>query len=105
MFDVNTSLLRFWETEFPMLRPKKSTGGARLYTEKDIDLIRRLLYLTKDLGYTLDGAREQLRRDRQNGAADKLEEKSAAVPRQEIVRRLNDVRQQLLELKALVSAE
>ena len=61
MFNVNTSLLRYWESEFPQLKPHKTTKGTRSYTEKDIALLRRIYHLTKECGYTLDGAREQLR--------------------------------------------
>lgn len=61
MLNVNTSLLRFWESEFPQLKPNKTTGGARVYTEKDIALVREIYRLTKECGFTLDGARQQLK--------------------------------------------
>ncbi len=58
---VTQSLLRFWESEFPDLHPTKNTRGVRMYRQEDIDLLKRIKHLTKDCGFTLDGAREQLR--------------------------------------------
>jgi DNA-binding transcriptional MerR regulator len=64
MLGVNTSLLRFWESEFPQLRPAKNKKGTRSYTRQDIELLRRIHHLTKDCGLTLEGARQQLRNDK-----------------------------------------
>ena len=64
MLGVNASLLRFWEPEFPQLRPAKNKKGTRSYTRQDIDLLRRIHYLTKDCGLTLEGARQQLKNDK-----------------------------------------
>ena len=64
MLGVNASLLRFWETEFPQLRPAKNKKGTRSYTRQDIDLLRRIHYLTKDCGLTLEGALQQLKNDK-----------------------------------------
>ena len=61
LLNENSSTLRFWEKEFPNLRPTKNAKGDRRYTESDIELLRRIQQLTRDAGYTLDGAREQLR--------------------------------------------
>ena len=61
MLNVNPSLLRFWETEFPALKPHKNKKGTRFYTDDDIALLRQIYHLTRDCGYTLEGAREQLR--------------------------------------------
>ena len=62
MLGVNASLLRYWETEFPALRPEKTKNGSRRYKQTDIDLLRRIHHLTKEQGYTLEGAREQLKK-------------------------------------------
>jgi DNA-binding transcriptional MerR regulator len=59
---VNTSLIRYWEKEFGTIKPKRTGRGDRLYTNKDIDLLRRIHHLVKDRGFTLQGAREALRR-------------------------------------------
>lgn len=64
MLGVNPSMLRFWESEFPELRPLKNKKGTRSYTQKDIELLRRLYFLTKECGLTLEGARQQLRNDK-----------------------------------------
>ncbi|MBX7050572.1 MAG: MerR family transcriptional regulator [Flavobacteriales bacterium] len=61
MFDVNTSLIRFWEKEFPQLHPKKNTRGNRVYSKKDIELFKKIHHLVKEKGYTLDGAKNALR--------------------------------------------
>lgn len=61
MLHVNASLLRYWESEFDCIRPTKNKKGNRYYTQKTIDTLRRIQHLTKDCGYTLEGAREQLR--------------------------------------------
>lgn len=56
-FDVNTSLLRYWEQEFPILRPKKNKKGNRYFTPEDIKNLKIIYHLVKEKGYTLDGAR------------------------------------------------
>ena len=60
MFDVNPSLIRYWETQFELIRPKKSPGGKRHYTAKDIEQIRLIYHLVKEKGMTLSGARQKL---------------------------------------------
>jgi DNA-binding transcriptional MerR regulator len=87
MLDVAPSVLRFWESEFDQLRPTKNRRGSRNYTAKDIELLKRIHYLTRDCGYTLDGAREQLR------------QRPTDDPRMEAVRNLEQVRAQLVALK------
>jgi DNA-binding transcriptional MerR regulator len=57
-FNVNTSLIRFWETEFDILRPKKNKKGDRQFTQKDIDCIQTIYHLVKEKGYTLQGAKD-----------------------------------------------
>ncbi|GAB3201294.1 DNA-binding transcriptional MerR regulator [Pontibacter aydingkolensis] len=61
MFDVAASLIRFWETEFEQLRPKKNKKGNRQYTAKDIETLRTIYHLVKERGYTIQGAREVLK--------------------------------------------
>ena len=61
MFDVNTSLIRFWEKEFPAIRPKKNKKGNRLFTPKEINKIDRIYTLVKEEGYTLDGAKKAMK--------------------------------------------
>ena len=61
MFDVNASLLRFWETEFAVLQPKKNHKGDRHYTKQDLDTVRLIHELVKQKGFTLQGARDFIR--------------------------------------------
>jgi DNA-binding transcriptional MerR regulator len=61
MFDVNTSLIRFWEKEFDIIKPKKNTRGSRLFTQKDVDHFHLIYKLVKEEGYTLQGAKERLK--------------------------------------------
>jgi DNA-binding transcriptional MerR regulator len=61
MFDVNTSLIRFWEKEFDVLKPKKNKKGNRLFTKKDVENLRIIYHLVKERGYTLQGARAKLK--------------------------------------------
>lgn len=60
-FNVAPSLIRFWETEFEELRPRKSKKGNRLYTPQDIDTFRTIYHLVKERGYTIPGARDMLK--------------------------------------------
>ncbi len=61
MFDVNTSLIRFWEKEFGIIKPKKNKKGNRLFTKADIDNFKRIFILVKEKGYTLEGAKKELK--------------------------------------------
>ena len=90
MFDLNASTLRFWEKEFEVLRPTKNKKGNRLFTKKDIEHIAHIVELVKQKGYTIQGAREQLRG------------KSANRPtstQQEVIDRLKIIREKLIELR------
>ena len=59
-FDVNTSLIRYWEQEFPIIKPKKNKKGNRYFTPSDIENLKIIYHLVKEKGYTLDGARVAL---------------------------------------------
>ena len=61
MFDVNESLLRYWEKEFPMISPKKTGGNVRQYRKEDIENIRLVYHLVKEKGLTLQGAKQKLK--------------------------------------------
>ncbi len=56
-FDVNASLIRYWEQEFPIIKPKKNKKGNRYFTPEDIKNLKIIYHLVKEKGYTLDGAR------------------------------------------------
>jgi DNA-binding transcriptional MerR regulator len=61
MTDLKPFVLRYWETEFPMLEPVKSASGHRLYRAQDVDMVRRIKRLLYDEGFTIAGARRHLR--------------------------------------------
>lgn len=88
LFQVNPSLIRFWEKEFPQLRPSKNDRGKRFYTSKDIEQLRTIYILVKEKGFTLQGAREHLSKGRS-------ETKKEA----EILDRLNQIRKSLVDLR------
>ena len=60
-FNVNPSLLRFWEKEFKEIQPRKKEGGARKYTPDDVNTIQKIYYLLKEKGLTIEGAKKQLK--------------------------------------------
>lgn len=64
MFNVNASQIRYYEREFDVLRPKKNKKGNRLFTIEDIENLRLILSLVKDKGYTLQGAKDYLKSNR-----------------------------------------
>ncbi len=64
-FSVNTSLIRFWEKEFDVLRPKKNAKGNRKFTPQDIKNLKFIYHLVKERGFTLEGAKTHLRENRQ----------------------------------------
>ncbi len=61
MFNLTVSNIRFWETEFDVLMPKKNAKGDRFFTKKDIENLKLIHYLLKERGYTIEGARKKLR--------------------------------------------
>lgn len=88
MFEVNVSLLRFWEKEFDILKPKKNKKGNRLFTANDLNNLKIIYHLVKERGFTLDGAKKKLR-----------ENKDDTINNIEIVNRLKDIRQFLVEIR------
>ena len=88
MFEVNTSLIRFWEKEFDLIKPQKNNKGNRLFTKKDVDNFHIIFHLVKERGYTLQGAKAKLK-----------ENKEDLVNSLEIIKRLTQIKDFLLELK------
>ncbi|MDO5447049.1 MAG: MerR family transcriptional regulator [Prevotellaceae bacterium] len=88
MFGVNESLLRYWETVFPSIRPKTIGNNVRQYSEKNIEEIRVVYNLVKVRGFKLDAAAEMLKNNR--AGVDKTSE---------IINRLTNVRDELTLLK------
>jgi len=65
MFKVNTSLIRFWEKEFDIIKPKKNKKGNRLFTQDDVDNFHVIYNLAKERGYTLDGIKRKLKTNKE----------------------------------------
>ena len=63
-FKVNTSLIRFWEKEFEIIKPKKNAKGNRLFTQEDIVNFKLIFNLVKERGFTLEGAKQNSRKTR-----------------------------------------
>ena len=88
MFNVNTSLIRFWEKEFDIIKPRKNKKGNRLFTQNDIDNFHIIFHLVKERGMTLKGAKMKLK-----------ENKEDAEHNFEIVRSLENIKQMLEEVR------
>ena len=85
MFNVTETLLRFWEKEFPTIKPQKAGRGIRQYTRADIEQVKLVYHLVKERGMTLQGARDMIKRD-----------KSKTVKRSiEVIEKLKDIRSEL----------
>jgi DNA-binding transcriptional MerR regulator len=88
IFGVNTSLIRFWEKEFDIIKPKKNKKGNRFFTKQDIDNFHLIYHLVKERGMTLQGAKKKIK-----------ENKEDTINNFEIVKALNDIKNLLLEIK------
>jgi DNA-binding transcriptional MerR regulator len=64
MFDVNTSHIRFWSKEFDVIKPATNKKGNRLYTQSDIDNFKKIYHLVKEKGFTLKGAKVELKTEK-----------------------------------------
>ena len=92
--DVNPSLIRYWEKQFPKLDPKKDRKGNRRFTSKEIRTLERIHFLVKEQGHTIKGAKKKLR------------EKGDEVERtQEALQRLKTLRKRLEEWKQSLSSK
>ncbi|WP_417865939.1 MerR family transcriptional regulator [Xanthomarina gelatinilytica] len=87
-FDVNTSLIRFWEKEFDVLKPKKNAKGNRKFTPEDIKNLKFIFHLVKERGFTLEGAKTHLK-----------EEKKKPLETFEIISKLEAIKAQLIKIK------
>jgi DNA-binding transcriptional MerR regulator len=74
---VEPYVLRYWETEFPSLAPKKSGTGHRLYRRKDVELLLKIKHLLYDKRYTIEGARQSLHNDSKTSKPKVVERKQA----------------------------
>lgn len=88
MFNVNESLLRYWEKEFPTISPRKASGNVRQYRQEDIENIRLVYHLVKEKGLTLQGAKQRLKVN-----------KGQTTTTAEVVTRLKGIREELMKLR------
>ena len=88
MFEVNSSLIRFWEKEFDIIKPKKNAKGNRLFTNKDIKNFQLIYHLVKEQKLTLDGARKKIK-----------ENKEGTEHNIELIEKLKAIKGELLEIK------
>ncbi len=88
MFDVSKSLIRFWESEFDLLRPHKNSKGDRRFTQQNINQFRLIYHLVKEKGFTLEGAKRELK-----------ENKDRQMKKQEALDGLHKLRKFLVKMK------
>ena len=88
-FDVNTSLIRFWEKEFDVLKPKKNAKGNRKFTPEDIKNLKFIYHLVKERGFTLEGAKTHLK-----------EGKKQSLDTFQIIDKLEGIKAQLIKIKS-----
>lgn len=86
-FNVNPSLIRFWEKEFDVLNPKKNSRGNRKFSKKDLEYLKTIYHLVKERGYTLEGAREYMKSHKNK------------ISNHEMIEKLEKVKLELLKIK------
>jgi DNA-binding transcriptional MerR regulator len=87
-FDVNASLLRFWDKEFDILKPRKNAKGNRMFTPEDVKNIQLIYHLVKERGFTLEGAKIHLK-----------EGQKKTLDKYEIISKLEGIKNQLMAIK------
>ena len=87
-FNVNTSLIRFWEKEFDIIKPKKNAKGNRLFTAEDIKNFKLIFNLVKERGFTLDGAKQKLKQN-----------PNTTLQNHELITKLEFVKAELVKIK------
>ena len=93
MFDVNASLIRHWESQFSVIRPKRNKKGNRLFSPQDVENLKLIYHLVKERGMTLPGARQRMK-----------DNKEATLRNFEIVERLKSIREELIGMKESLDA-
>jgi DNA-binding transcriptional MerR regulator len=94
---VKPHVLRYWETQFKMLRPRKGRGGARMYRKRDIEVLFDIKQLLYDQRFTIAGARRKILDDRQDGK-DQIEMPFSKLDKEETIRALKKDMESLLAL-------
>ncbi|WP_298947678.1 MerR family transcriptional regulator [uncultured Polaribacter sp.] len=87
-FNVNTSLIRFWEKEFDIIKPKKNAKGNRLFTAEDIKNFKLIFNLVKERGFTLEGAKQKLKQN-----------PNTTLQNHELITKLEFVKAELVKIK------
>lgn len=87
-FDVNASLIRFWDKEFDVIQPKKNAKGNRMFTQDDVKNLQMIYHLVKEKGFTLEGARKKLKQN-----PEKFKENHT------IIARLEAIKDELIQIK------
>lgn len=87
-FNVNASLLRFWEKEFDIIKPRKNAKGNRMFSPQDVENLRLIFHLVKERGFTLDGAKEYLKN-----------KPKETVDNFELIKKLEGIRNALINIK------
>jgi DNA-binding transcriptional MerR regulator len=88
MFDVNASLIRFWEKEFDIIKPQKNKKGNRLFTKVDIENFKIIFHLVKERGMTLAGAKQKMK-----------DNKDDTMNNFEVIQALNSIKGMLIEIR------
>lgn len=88
MFNVNTSLIRYWEKEFDIIKPQKNKKGNRLFTKEDIENFHLIYHLVKERGLTLKGTKMKLKENRED-----------TLNNFEVVKSLNEIKSMLLDIR------
>ena len=88
-FDVNASLIRFWDKEFDILKPKKNAKGNRMFTPEDVTNLKLIFHLVKERGFTLEGAKTHLK-----------EGQKKTLDKYEIINKLEGIKMQLNAIKS-----
>ena len=94
MFNVNQSLIRYWDKEFDIIKPQKNKKGNRMFTQKDVDNFHLIYHLVKERGMTLAGAKKKLR-DNKHDTENNFE----------VVKKLKQIREMLVEIKNEIQAD
>ena len=88
LISVNTSLIRFWEKEFDIIKPKKNTSGNRVFSVHDIKNIKLIYHLLKEKKYTIQGAKKKIR-----------ENKEGTMKNYNVIEKLNKIRSELVTIR------
>ena len=91
MFEVNTSLIRYWEKEFDIIKPQRNKKGNRLFTKKDVENFYIIYHLVKERGLTLEGAKRKMHDNRED-----------TINNVEVVKSLESIKEMLLEVKEML---